>query len=206
MIRNLPETADPPVVQKQDPDSMPIMLFSISAPMPDVELTTYIEQNVQKRHRVGQRRRRGVPLRRAPPRDPGQGRSRSPERLRRCRPPTSPRRCARRTSSCRAAASSRARAISRCARVGRLRRARRLRGPGRRHPRQHPDPHPRHRRRSRTPARTRRSVSMLNGKPAVSVADPQAERREHGRAGRRHPRRGMDEIQQDAAARPSRCG
>ena len=29
-IRFLPETADPPVVQKQDPDSMPIMLFSIA--------------------------------------------------------------------------------------------------------------------------------------------------------------------------------
>jgi len=49
LIRNLPDTADPPVVQKQDPDSTPIMLFSISAPMPVVELTTYLEQNVQKR-------------------------------------------------------------------------------------------------------------------------------------------------------------
>src|SRR5436190_2915450 len=46
LIRNLPETADPPVVQKQDPDSTPIMMFSISAPMQSVELTTYIEQNV----------------------------------------------------------------------------------------------------------------------------------------------------------------
>ncbi len=36
-------------MQKQDPDSTPIILFSISAPMPSVELTTYIEQNVQKR-------------------------------------------------------------------------------------------------------------------------------------------------------------
>ena len=49
LIRSLPETADPPVVQKQDPDSTPIMMFSISAPMQAVELTTYIEQNVQKR-------------------------------------------------------------------------------------------------------------------------------------------------------------
>jgi HAE1 family hydrophobic/amphiphilic exporter-1 len=49
VIRNLPETADPPVVQKQDPDSTPIMLFSISSGMPAVELTTYIEQNIQKR-------------------------------------------------------------------------------------------------------------------------------------------------------------
>jgi HAE1 family hydrophobic/amphiphilic exporter-1 len=49
VVRNLPETADPPVVQKQDPDSTPIMLFSISSGMPAVELTTYIEQNIQKR-------------------------------------------------------------------------------------------------------------------------------------------------------------
>ena len=49
VIRDLPETADPPVVQKQDPDAQPIMLFSISAPMPVVELTTFVEQNVQKR-------------------------------------------------------------------------------------------------------------------------------------------------------------
>ena len=49
VIRNLPETADPPVVQKQDPDSMPIMFLSISAPMPAVELTSYLEQNFQKR-------------------------------------------------------------------------------------------------------------------------------------------------------------
>jgi HAE1 family hydrophobic/amphiphilic exporter-1 len=49
VIRVLPETADPPVVQKQDPDSFPIIMFSVSAPMPVVELTTYLEQNVQKR-------------------------------------------------------------------------------------------------------------------------------------------------------------
>jgi hypothetical protein len=49
VIRNLPDTADPPVVQKQDPDATPIMLFSISSGMPAVELTTYVEQNIQKR-------------------------------------------------------------------------------------------------------------------------------------------------------------
>ncbi len=49
VMRDLPETADPPVVQKQDPDSFPILMFSVSAPMPVVELTTFIEQNVQKR-------------------------------------------------------------------------------------------------------------------------------------------------------------
>ena len=49
VIRNLPDTADPPIVQKQDPDAMPIMFMSIAAPMPAVELTTFLEQNVQKR-------------------------------------------------------------------------------------------------------------------------------------------------------------
>ena len=49
VIRDLPETADPPVVQKQDPDSFPILMFSVSAPMPVVELTTFLEQKVQKR-------------------------------------------------------------------------------------------------------------------------------------------------------------
>jgi hydrophobic/amphiphilic exporter-1 (mainly G- bacteria), HAE1 family len=49
VIRDLPETSDPPVVQKQDPDSFPIIMFSVSAPLPVTELTTYLEQNVQKR-------------------------------------------------------------------------------------------------------------------------------------------------------------
>ena len=49
VIRNLPETADPPVVQKQDPDSMPVIMFSLSAPMSAVEFTSFLEQNVQKR-------------------------------------------------------------------------------------------------------------------------------------------------------------
>jgi HAE1 family hydrophobic/amphiphilic exporter-1 len=49
VIRDLPETADPPVVQKQDPDSQPVILFAVSAPMSSTELTTYVEQNIQKR-------------------------------------------------------------------------------------------------------------------------------------------------------------
>ena len=49
VIRDLPETAQPPVVQKQDPDSMPVVMFAVSAPMTAVELTTYVEQNIQKR-------------------------------------------------------------------------------------------------------------------------------------------------------------
>jgi hydrophobic/amphiphilic exporter-1 (mainly G- bacteria), HAE1 family len=49
VIRDLPETADPPVVQKQDPDAFPVIMFSVSAPMSVVELTTFLEQRVQKR-------------------------------------------------------------------------------------------------------------------------------------------------------------
>jgi HAE1 family hydrophobic/amphiphilic exporter-1 len=49
VMRDLPETADPPVVQKQDPDSFPVIMFSVSAPMTRVELTTFLEQRVQKR-------------------------------------------------------------------------------------------------------------------------------------------------------------
>ena len=49
VIRDLPETAQPPVVQKQDPDSMPVIMYAISAPMTAVELTTYVEHNIQKR-------------------------------------------------------------------------------------------------------------------------------------------------------------
>ena len=49
VLRVLPETADPPIVQKQDPDSAPIMMYSVSAPMSVVELTTYLEQTIQKR-------------------------------------------------------------------------------------------------------------------------------------------------------------
>jgi len=49
VIRDLPETADPPVVQKQDPDSFPVIMFAVSAPMPVVELTTFLEQRVVKR-------------------------------------------------------------------------------------------------------------------------------------------------------------
>ena len=49
VLGNLPDTADPPIVQKQDPDSTPILLYAISAPISIVELTTYVEQNVQTR-------------------------------------------------------------------------------------------------------------------------------------------------------------
>src|SRR3954451_16144855 len=49
VIRDLPETSDPPIVQKQDPDATPVILYSISGTITVSELTTYIEQNFQKR-------------------------------------------------------------------------------------------------------------------------------------------------------------
>ena len=64
VIRNLPDTADPPIVQKQDPDSAPIMLYSISAPMPVVRADDLSGADGPEAARDGERRRRGPPLRR----------------------------------------------------------------------------------------------------------------------------------------------
>ena len=40
VINRLPETADPPVVRKADPDSQPVLVYAISAPRSSIELTT----------------------------------------------------------------------------------------------------------------------------------------------------------------------
>jgi len=45
----LPETADPPVAQKSDPDSQPILMYTISAPRDVMELTEQVEILIQKR-------------------------------------------------------------------------------------------------------------------------------------------------------------
>ena len=45
----LPETADPPVAQKSDPDSQPILMYTISAPRDVVELSEQVELLIQKR-------------------------------------------------------------------------------------------------------------------------------------------------------------
>jgi len=45
----LPETADPPVAQKSDPDSQPILMYTISAPRSIMELTEQVENLVQER-------------------------------------------------------------------------------------------------------------------------------------------------------------
>ncbi|MCC6328741.1 MAG: efflux RND transporter permease subunit, partial [Acidobacteria bacterium] len=45
----LPETADPPVAQKSDPDSQPILMYTISAPRGIMELTEQVENLIQER-------------------------------------------------------------------------------------------------------------------------------------------------------------
>ena len=50
VVNRLPETADPPVAQKSDPDSQPILQYSISAPRGNIiELTTQVENLIQER-------------------------------------------------------------------------------------------------------------------------------------------------------------
>ena len=49
VVNRLPESADPPVAQKSDPDSQPILMYTISAPKPVMELTEQIENLVVER-------------------------------------------------------------------------------------------------------------------------------------------------------------
>jgi HAE1 family hydrophobic/amphiphilic exporter-1 len=49
IINRLPETADPPVVRKSDPDSQPVLVYAISAPRSSVELTDLVQKQIQER-------------------------------------------------------------------------------------------------------------------------------------------------------------
>ncbi len=49
VVNRLPETADPPVVRKSDPDSSPILLYAVSAPRTAIELTDLVEKLIQER-------------------------------------------------------------------------------------------------------------------------------------------------------------
>ncbi len=49
VANRLPETADPPVVRKNDPDSQPILVFAISAPRNVIELSDFVETQLQER-------------------------------------------------------------------------------------------------------------------------------------------------------------
>src|ERR687894_1453180 len=49
IINRLPETADPPIVRKSDPDSQPVLVYAISAPRSSVDLTTLVQNQIQER-------------------------------------------------------------------------------------------------------------------------------------------------------------
>ena len=49
VVNRLPETADPPVVRKSDPDSQPVLIYAISAPRSVVELTDLVQNQIQER-------------------------------------------------------------------------------------------------------------------------------------------------------------
>ncbi|MDT4966054.1 MAG: hydrophobic/amphiphilic exporter (mainly bacteria), family [Acidobacteriota bacterium] len=49
VLNRLPETADPPTVQKSDPDSTPILLYSMTGPYSILELTDMAQNQINKR-------------------------------------------------------------------------------------------------------------------------------------------------------------
>ena len=49
VVNRLPETADPPVAQKADPDSQPILMYTISAPRDMMVLTEQVENLIVER-------------------------------------------------------------------------------------------------------------------------------------------------------------
>jgi len=49
VLNRLPETADPPTVQKSDPDSTPILLYSMTGPYSVLQLTDIAQNQINKR-------------------------------------------------------------------------------------------------------------------------------------------------------------
>jgi hydrophobic/amphiphilic exporter-1 (mainly G- bacteria), HAE1 family len=49
VLNRLPETADPPIVQKSDPDSQPIILYSMTGPYSVLQLTDIAQNQISKR-------------------------------------------------------------------------------------------------------------------------------------------------------------
>ena len=49
VINRLPETADAPVVTKADPDSQPVIQYAVSAPRSSIELTDFVQNQIQER-------------------------------------------------------------------------------------------------------------------------------------------------------------
>ena len=58
VINRLPEDADPPTVRKNDPDSSPVLMYSVSAPRDIIELsdmvTTLIQEKIESADGVGE--------------------------------------------------------------------------------------------------------------------------------------------------------
>ena len=58
VVNRLPEDADPPVARKSDPDSAPVLMYSVSAPRDIVQLTdlvtTLIQEKIQSADGVGE--------------------------------------------------------------------------------------------------------------------------------------------------------
>ena len=49
VLNRLPETADPPIVRKSDPDSTPVLQYAISAPRSSIELTNIVQNEIRER-------------------------------------------------------------------------------------------------------------------------------------------------------------
>src|SRR5918997_3092968 len=49
ILRRLPETVDPPIVRKSDPDATPVLQYAISAPRSSIELTQIVQNQIQER-------------------------------------------------------------------------------------------------------------------------------------------------------------
>src|SRR6476660_5390561 len=58
VVNRLPEDADPPVARKSDPDSSPVLMYSVSAPRDIIELTdlvtTLIQEKIESADGVGE--------------------------------------------------------------------------------------------------------------------------------------------------------
>src|SRR5438045_3173541 len=57
VLNRLPQTADPPIIQKSDPDATPILLYSMTGPYSVLQLTDIAQNQISKRiqsaHGVG---------------------------------------------------------------------------------------------------------------------------------------------------------
>jgi hydrophobic/amphiphilic exporter-1 (mainly G- bacteria), HAE1 family len=49
VINRLPESADPPIVRKSDPDATPVLQYAVSAPRNVVALTDFVETQIQEK-------------------------------------------------------------------------------------------------------------------------------------------------------------